>query len=174
MPLAVNHSAPSSIFSDVPTNNVFATYINDMATRGIVSGYGQSDSTVLFRPGSATTRGQISKMIVVARNWPITTTGGPHFTDVPTSSPHYPYVETSYEHGIINGYTDQAPPGNNVMRGQTAKMIVTAWAWPINPAGARTSVMWRPPIRFMASLRPPLAAASSAATATRPSVPVWT
>src|SRR5207253_5944589 len=58
-----------SRFYDVCPNYWAYTYIEFMAQRGIVSGY--SDGS--FRPGSSATRAQLSKMVVVARGWPIYT-----------------------------------------------------------------------------------------------------
>jgi hypothetical protein len=119
-------------FSDVCPDHWAYTYVEFMAQRGIISGY--SDGT--FRPNAGATRGQLSKMIVVARGWPINTAGGPHFTDVPTSSPFYPYIETAYNRGVISGYSDRTfRPNNNVTRAQVSKIVVVAFAWPINTAG---------------------------------------
>ena len=68
-------------FTDVQPSDYFYTAVSYLSCAGVVSGY--SDGT--FRPYNNTTRGQLSKIIVIAEQWPIDTTGGPHFTDVPTS-----------------------------------------------------------------------------------------
>jgi hypothetical protein len=57
-----------------------------LAARGIVSGY--ADGT--FRPSNPATRGQIAKIIVLGEGWPLDTSGGPHFTDVPPGYVFYP------------------------------------------------------------------------------------
>ena len=67
---------------------------------GVVVGY--PDGT--FRPYNNATRGQLSKIIVLAEGWSIDTSGGPRFTDVPASNPFYRYIETAYHRGIISGY----------------------------------------------------------------------
>ena len=44
--------------------------------------------------------------MVLAEGFPINTTGGPHFTDVPTTNPFYVFIETAYNRGLISGYSD--------------------------------------------------------------------
>ncbi len=140
VPLVVDHASPSTIFTDVPTNYWAVTYVNNMATRSIVSGYGQTDTSVMFRPGSSTTAGQLSKMITNSFGFAIDTSGGPHFSDVPTTQPFYPYIETLYNRGIVSGYADGTfRPGRGATRGQIAKMIALsgsqAYGWSLqNPA----------------------------------------
>jgi hypothetical protein len=119
-------------FTDVPPDYWAHQYINYMACNGIISGY--SDGT--FRPGNNTTRGQLSKVVVLAEGWPINTTGGPHFVDVPTNHAFYPYIETAYNHQIISGYSDDTfRPGNNVTRAQLSKIVVLAANWTIDTTG---------------------------------------
>jgi hypothetical protein len=99
--------------------------------RGALSGY--ADNT--FRPYNNTTRGQLSKIVVLAEAWPINTAGGPHFADVPDTNPFYSYIETAYNHGVTSGYADGSFRwGNNVTRGQLSKIVVLAEGWPINTA----------------------------------------
>ena len=89
----------------------------------MISGY--ADGT--FRWGNNVTRAQLSKIIVIAENWPINTTGGPHFSDVPTSYAFYSYIETAYNRAIISGYADGTfKPGNNATRGQISKIVYNA------------------------------------------------
>jgi 5'-nucleotidase/2',3'-cyclic-nucleotide 2'-phosphodiesterase/3'-nucleotidase/5'-nucleotidase len=64
---------------------------------------------------------------VNAEGWTIDTHGGPHFADVPTDSPFYPYIETAYNRAIIAGYSDGTfKPGTNATRGQLSKIIYSA------------------------------------------------
>jgi carboxypeptidase T len=110
-------------FSDVPTTNPFYTYIETAYNGHIVSGY--ADDT--FRWGNNVTRGQLSKIVVLARQWGTDTTGGPHFSDVPPTHPFYEHIETAYAHGIISGYDDGTfRPGNDATRGQIAKIVYLA------------------------------------------------
>jgi hypothetical protein len=132
-PRRTTSAAPQQInvlptsFSDVPTDYWAYQYIEYLATAGIISGY--SDNT--FRPGNNATRGQFSKMIVLAEGWPANTANGPHFSDVAPGSAFYVYVETAVNRGVISGYANGTfRPNNNITRGQISKIIVLAEGWP--------------------------------------------
>jgi len=88
-------------FLDVPEGSTFFTYIEYLAKIHAVSGF--EDGT--FRPGNPILRAHLTKMVVLAHAWPLSTKQGPHFTDVPSTSPFYPYVATAYSRGIIGGYS---------------------------------------------------------------------
>ncbi len=119
-------------FSDVQPSDYFYEAVHYLFCNGVISGYG--DGT--FRPYNNTKRGQLSKIVVLAEGWPIDTTGGPHFTDVLTSHVFYDYIETAYNHAIINGYQDGTfRPDNNVTRAQLSKIIVLAQGWPTDTTG---------------------------------------
>src|SRR5439155_22827154 len=95
--------------------------------RDIITGYVGGT----FRPGATATRGQLCKIIVRAESWPITTEGGPHFTDVPEGSTFYDYIETAYAHYIIGGYSDGTfRPANPATRGQICKIVYNAVTQP--------------------------------------------
>ena len=107
-------------FSDVHDTDYFYTALTYLYCHGAISGY--SDGT--FRPNNSTTRGQLSKIVVLAEGMPINTSGGPHFSDVPTSNPFFSYVETAYNHQVISGYADNTfRPYNNTTRGQMVKIV---------------------------------------------------
>jgi hypothetical protein len=113
-------------FVDVPVGSPFYTYVEPMAQMGAVSGF--VDGT--FRPNDVGMRGHISKMVVLASGWPTDTTGGPHFVDVPTTSPFYEYVETAYNRHVISGYSDGTfRPYNSITRGQLCKIVANARGW---------------------------------------------
>lgn len=114
-----------------------------MYCNGIVNGYNTSPpcttGTPCFKPENPTTRGQMAKIVTLAFQFPINTTGAPHFVDVPNGSTFYTFVETAYNLGIVSGYPCGGPsepcaPGNlpyyrpntNVTRGQIAKIVVSA------------------------------------------------
>ena len=110
-------------FTDVPPANPFYGVIETAFHHGVISGY--ADGT--FRWGANVTRGQLSKIVVVAQGWAIDTSGGPHFTDVPTTNPVYGVIETAYHHGVISGYADGTFRwGANATRGQIAKIVYNA------------------------------------------------
>jgi hypothetical protein len=128
-----------------------ANEIADIASKGIIGGYPQSDTTLLFQPGSSATRGQVSKMIVLAAGWALENPATATFQDVAVGSTFYQYVETAYAHGAISGYPcgGSGEPcvapgnrpyyrlGNNVTRGQISKMIAISRGWALaNPPTA--------------------------------------
>jgi hypothetical protein len=121
-------------FNDVPSGNEFYTYIRNLYCNNppVITGF--SDHS--FRPYDATKRAQLAKMLVLAFNIPINTTGGPHFTDVPTSDAAYPYIETVFNRNIVTGFDNRLfKPWDQVKRGQVAKMVVGAANVPINTNG---------------------------------------
>jgi hypothetical protein len=119
-------------FTDVHPIDYFYEPVRYLFCSGVVSGY--ADGT--FRPYNYTTRGQLTKIVVLAERWPINTTGGPHFTDVPEGSAFYTYVETVYHRDVVVGYPDHTfRPMNNVTRAQVAKIVVGAEGWPIDTVG---------------------------------------
>jgi hypothetical protein len=122
----------TDLFSDVHPDDYFYQAVGYLYCHGAISGY--DDGT--FRPYSSTTRGQLTKIVVLGEGWAIDTSGGPHFSDVPISNPFYDYVETAYNKGIINGYADGTFRwGSNVTRAQLCKILVLAEAWPTDTHG---------------------------------------
>jgi len=115
-------------FTDVQPSDYFYQAVNYMWQQGIVSGY--ADNT--FRPYNNTTRSQLCKIVVLSMEWAIDTIGGPHFTDVPADNAFYPYVETAYNHSIINGYADGTfKPYNNITRSQLSKIVSLSMEWQV-------------------------------------------
>jgi hypothetical protein len=114
-------------FTDVHPSDYFYEAVQYLACLGAISGY--SDGS--FRPYNDTTRGQLCKIVVVAEGFPIDTTGGPHFSDVPATNAFYQYIETAYNHRIIAGYSDGTfRPQNNATRGQISVIIYRAITGP--------------------------------------------
>jgi hypothetical protein len=107
-------------------SDYFYVAVRELSCRGVVSGY--ADGT--FRPYNNTTRGQLSKIVVLANGWELDCPQPGHFTDVPPGDAFYCYIETAYSHGIISGYADGTfRAGNNVTRGQLCKIVVLAEGW---------------------------------------------
>jgi hypothetical protein len=113
----------------VPPESWAYGYIKWAYCGGVISGY--SDGT--FRPDTATTRGQVAKMIVRAAGWPLSVpAGAPHFTDVPAGATFYPYIEVAWAHGILSGYPDgTVHPSAAVTRAQLTKLLVLARGYPL-------------------------------------------
>lgn len=107
-------------FHDVPSDHPFYQYIEAAYAMGIIGGY--ADGT--FKPHNPVTRGQVAKMLVLAREWSLYRPGGATFTDVPLDHWAYPYVETAFLHSIIGGYDDGTfRPHLDVTRAQLSKML---------------------------------------------------
>ena len=83
----------------------------------------------------------MTKIVVLGFNLPINTAGGPHFSDVAPGDVFYPFIETAFNRGIVSGYSDGTfRPSLFVSRGQLAKIVVGAAAWPLRtPPSARFS-----------------------------------
>lgn len=123
-------------FTDVHPADYFYNAAQHLYCMGAISGY--ADNT--FRPLNDTTRGQLTKIIVLAEGWAMNTQGGPHFSDVPETNPFYAFVETAYNRGIISGYADNTFRwGANVTRGQVCKIIVLAEGWFLDAEGTHFS-----------------------------------
>src|SRR5262249_37029007 len=78
-------------FSDVHDTDYFYEPVRYLYCHEVISGY--ADGT--FRPYANTTRAQMVKIVVLGFGIPITTPTTPTFSDVPTSNPFYPFVETA-------------------------------------------------------------------------------
>ncbi len=131
-------------FTDVPPGSTFYPYIRCLVCEGLVSGY--DDET--FRPNNPTTRGQLAKIVANAAGFtePVT---GQTYHDVPPGSSFYPYIEHLTARGLVSGYQcggagepcvapDNLPyfrPGNDVTRGQAAKIVAGTAAFPDPPPG---------------------------------------
>ncbi len=134
-------------FADVDPSSVFYQLVETAAARGIVSGYScggvnpqtgadepcDTGSRPYFRPNNAVTRGQLAKIVVIGAGWALRTPATPNFSDVPTSSVFYSFIETAVCHGAVGGYSDSTfRPNNYAFRGQIAKIVYLAVT---NPPG---------------------------------------
>ena len=120
---------PPGRFTDVPPGSTFFCYVETAAGHGIMSGY--SDGT--FRPYNDVTRGQLCKIVVLAKEWPVYTPPYRTFRDVPSEHPFYAYIETAYSRVIVSGYICgpgggclEFRPYNNATRGQICKIVYNA------------------------------------------------
>jgi hypothetical protein len=142
-------------FADVPKGSTFYRYIEAIASRNIISGYSCSPGSALepcddqgrpyFRPGNNVTRGQLSKIVVIAGQqafgWTLVSRSEEDrsFSDVYPGSAFYPFIETAFCHNMIGGYPCGGPgetcdsqnrayfrEGTNATRGQISKIVCTA------------------------------------------------
>ncbi len=119
-------------FTDVQPTDYFYEPVRSLYCSGAISGY--PDNT--FRPYNNASRGQLTKIVVLAQAMSINTDGGPHFSDVSLSNPFYDYIETAFNAHIISGYDDGTFRwSNNITRGQLTKIVVNTRGWTINTNG---------------------------------------
>jgi hypothetical protein len=128
-------------YSDVPSDSPFYAYIECLACRGVMTGYG--DGT--FRPNNLLTRGQLSKIVAQAADW-----GDPPmyqtYTDVKPGDPFYNYVERLSARGVISGYpcggageacdSEGRPyfrPNTPASRGQLSKIVANTAGFSEDP-----------------------------------------
>jgi hypothetical protein len=121
-------------FSDVPPGSPFYKYVERLAARGYISGY--RDGT--FRAASWITRGQLSKITSNSAGFTETIPPGTrNFEDVPGTGTFWVFIERLAKRSIVGGYAcggegEPCPgvyfrPGNNVTRGQAAKMVANTF-----------------------------------------------
>lgn len=143
----LTETTTTQTFSDVPSSNTFYLFIERLATRGYMSGYNcggpgepcDTGNKPYFRPFANATRGQTAKIVANARQYPIEPTGQT-FEDVPNTQPFYSWIQVLAIHGAMGGYNCGGPgepcgtgnkpyfrPGNNVTRGQSAKIVANAF-----------------------------------------------
>jgi hypothetical protein len=142
---------PNPTFTDVAPGSTFYRYVETMYARGLIGGYPcgaegepcDDQERPYFRPNAPVTRGQITKIVVLAKGWTLKDPGNPTFADVESGSTFYTYIETASAHGIINGYGcggqgepcdgENRPyfrPSFSATRGQIAKIVYNAVTQP--------------------------------------------
>lgn len=112
-------------FSEVHPTDVFYSAVLYLASKGAVTGY--ADGT--FRPNSGMTLGHFLKAIVLAWEYTLDTRDGPHFADVPENNTFYPYIETAYNNGILDGPANNFNPSKRITRAELFRMVVQAKGW---------------------------------------------
>ena len=116
VPVAV----PGTTFADI-TNHANKTAIEELAARGIITGYNETT----FGPNDTMTRAQFAAIVVRGLGLPLMTTN--NFTDVKTGAWYAPYVGTAYTYGIVNGKTATSfDPNGTITRQEAATMVVRA------------------------------------------------
>ncbi|HEY6072963.1 MAG TPA: S-layer homology domain-containing protein [Anaerolineales bacterium] len=145
IPIVTPTPTGSYTFTDVQPGHPFYSWIETAAADNIVTGYPcggpgepcDPQNRPYFRPNAFVTRGQLSKIDVIAAGWPQINPVNNTFQDVLPTNPFYTYIETAACHGIINGYPcggvgePCVPPDNkpyfrwfnNATRGQIAKIV---------------------------------------------------
>lgn len=110
-------------FTDVPELSWGYEFIETALERGAINGY--SDGT--FRPVNPITRGQIAKILVLAKGWEPVNSTTSSFSDVARDNPFFTYIEAGVSRGILSGYSDRTfRPGVSATRAQLSKMLYLA------------------------------------------------
>jgi hypothetical protein len=141
-----NEQHNNQTFQDVPVGSAFYDFVERLSSRSIIGGYacgGAGEPCVppanlpYFRPNAQVTRGQTSKIVAIAASLPAPPSGQQTFQDVPVVSTFWHWIESLATAGTIGGYPcggagepcvppQNRPyfrPGNNVTRGQAAKIV---------------------------------------------------
>ena len=117
-------------FSDVPASYFAYAFIESGYHAGILSGFDAGTCTAngqpypCYLPNFPITRGQLTKLVVNAAQYPAFTPTTPTFSDVPPSNVFYTSIETAHHMGVINGYPDGTfRPNNNIRRDEMAQIV---------------------------------------------------
>ena len=114
-------------YADVPPENPFYAFIDEMAVRGITVGCDQLGQ--LYCPGDPVTREQMSAFILRALGEPgPPTPPSQRFTDVSPMNQFYPFIDRLWVRGVTVGCggTNYCP-ADPVTRGQMAAFLVRAF-----------------------------------------------
>ena len=186
----------TSTFEDVPPTNNFYQVVEIGYANGLISGYpcgGPFEPCVApgnkpyFRPNNLVTRGQLAKIVVIARDFPTPTPTTQTFQDVLPGSTFHTYIERIAEYGIVGGYPCGGPgepcvpptnrpyfrPNNPVTRGQAAKIIDIARVT-VPPSPTATPVITATPdiTATVIVTNTPVATATATVTGTPPTATV--
>ena len=113
-------TVPGTTFADI-TNHANKTAIEELAARGIITGYNATS----FGPNDTMTRAQFATIVVRGLGLPLMNTNT--FTDVKAGSWYDPYVGTAYSYGIVNGRTATTfDPEGTITRQEAAAMVARA------------------------------------------------
>ncbi|HEV3196349.1 MAG TPA: S-layer homology domain-containing protein, partial [Bryobacteraceae bacterium] len=109
-------------FTDVLSSSPFFDYINVLTSWQITTGCGANQ----FCPTDLVTRDQLAAFIIrsmLGNTFSYTTT--PYFTDVPTASPFFPFIQKMADLGLTHGCTPTTYcPSGMVSRQDAAVLIV--------------------------------------------------
>ncbi len=118
-------------FTDVPCTYWAAAWIEELATRGITTGY--PDGT--YRPTTSVNRAQMAVFILRSLEGSSYTPPAcitPTFSDVPCSYWAAAWIEELADRGITTGYADGTyRPANPITRAQMATFLTRGFEFPI-------------------------------------------
>lgn len=116
--------ADAQRFKDVPPNRWYYEYVENLASKKIVGGFGSSGE---FRPDNKVERQHVAKMVTVAAGLSYKGKKA-NFPDVPPSNEMSPFIAALQEKGAIGGYKDGTfGPQKNVTRAEISVIIAKAF-----------------------------------------------
>lgn len=120
-------------FTDVPASNPLYAFVETAYAHGAIQGVDAGNCATnhaafpCFLPNAPVTRAQAATIVQRAFAWPLDTSGGQIFSDVPPNYYAYAEIETCYHHGIINGVGNgQFAPDQSIARSQIAAILYRA------------------------------------------------
>jgi hypothetical protein len=114
------------MFGDVPADNPFCRWIEELARRGVVAGCGGGN----YCPSSAVTREQMAVFVLRTLDPTLNppACGTPVFADVPASSPFCRWIEELSRRGIAGGCGGgNYCPGADVTREQMSVFLTATF-----------------------------------------------
>ncbi len=114
----------------MPSSYYAYTFIETGFHNGILSGFdaatcqSSGQPYPCYLPNRPITRGQLTKLVVNAANYPLVTPGTQTYSDVGPSNVFYLAIETAHAKGVINGYPDNTfRPNQNIQRDQMCQIV---------------------------------------------------
>lgn len=119
-------------FTDVDISHWAFEEIEILVAGGIVAGYPDG----LFKPSNSISRAEFVKMTMDGMGLSKKSHYSGYFKDVPITHWAWPYIESAYDMGLINGYEDgRFLPGNNMKRVEMVVILMRTGAFSINYSG---------------------------------------
>lgn len=111
-----------TVFSDVPADAWYESYVSELLAQKIVNGY----SNGKFMPNNNVARAEFIKMVCLAMGWDLDNPASSSFKDIPRENWAYKYIETAKSYGAISGYKNGSfQPKRNISRAEVAKIVST-------------------------------------------------
>ncbi len=112
-------------FNDVPGGIWYEPYVNDLVSKGILTGYGNSDGSISFKPDRTISRAEFATILARTSGDDLTPyVNKSSFNDVATSYWGAKYIEWAYQKGVVSGKgSGTYDPNANITRQEMAVMI---------------------------------------------------
>ncbi|MCX7614827.1 MAG: S-layer homology domain-containing protein [Clostridiales bacterium] len=120
--MPVNLASADTVYSDVPSSNWAADYIQKVTSLGIMQGLGSNQ----FGIGRNIKRCEFTAMLVRLFKWQKVTPVKASFTDVTSSKWYYSEVETAVKFGAVKTDPKTFRPDAYITRDEMAVMLVRA------------------------------------------------